>query len=60
MQNKEELKESFEKLLKKRGIEPAFVEDAAEVMSEVVEKLLVEAHGEGYSKGFEDANHLPF
>ena len=60
MQNREELKETFEKLLFKRGIDPSFTEDAAEVISEVVEKLLLEAHREGYSKGFEDADHLPF
>lgn len=61
MQNKEEeLKGTFEKLLFKRGIDPSFTEDAAEVISGEVEKLLVEAYEEGYSKGFEDANHLPF
>ncbi len=59
MQTKEELKETFEKLLFKRGIDPSFTEDVAEVISQFVEKLLIEAHGEGYTKGFEDATHLP-
>lgn len=60
MQNKEELKETFEKLLFKRGIDPSFTEDAAEVISEAVEKMLQDAYHEGYNQGFTDESHLPF
>ncbi len=60
MQNKEELKASFEKLLLKRGCDPSFVEDGAEVISEIVDNMLREAYSEGYTCGFSEANDLPF
>lgn len=46
--------------LENRGFDPYFCIDAANAMKEILYPVIVKTHQIGYSKGFEDANHLPF